>query len=512
MEQGGLRQQAIAAIGSVSWIPSWGEERIRGMVESRPDWCISRQRTWGVPITLFVDRQSGDLHPDTLALMEKIAGLVELKGVDCWYTDEIYELLGVDPEVYEKETDILDVWFDSGVSHRCVLDERDDLERPAQLYLEGSDQHRGWFQSSLLTSVAMHGDAPYRQVLTHGFVVDADGRKMSKSLGNVASPLAVMNSLGADVMRLWVAAVDYRGEMSVSDEILKRVSDAYRRIRNTARFLLGNLDGFTPDQALSPADLLPLDRWAVDCAAQLQEQVKQSYDDYLFLQVYQRVHNFCAFDMGAFYLDILKDRLYTTAYDSMARKSAQTAMYHILEAMLRWIAPVLSFTAEEIHQHVPGVRSDSVFFETWYEGLFEMDNAVIERERWRRIIQVRNEVSKSIENVRRDGKAGSSLAVEVDLWMSGVLRDAVESLGDELRFVLLTSEARVADLEAAPSTAERIRMDEGEVALQVTPSEHEKCVRCWHYREDVGSDPEHPGICGRCVENVSGAGEVRRVA
>jgi isoleucyl-tRNA synthetase len=393
-----------------------------------------------------------------------------------------------------------------------VLDERDDLERPAQLYLEGSDQHRGWFQSSLLTSVAMHGDAPYRQVLTHGFVVDADGRKMSKSLGNVASPLAVMNSLGADVMRLWVAAADYRGEMSVSDEILKRVSDAYRRIRNTARFLLGNLDGFTPDQALSPADLLPLDRWAVDCAAQLQEQVKQSYDDYLFLQVYQRVHNFCAFDMGAFYLDILKDRLYTTAYDSMARKSAQTAMYHILEAMLRWIAPVLSFTAEEIHQHVPGERRESVFFETWYEGLFEMDNAEIERERWRRIIQVRNEVSKSIENVRRDGKAGSSLAVEVDLWMNGVLRDAVESLGDELRFVLLTSEARVADLEASPSTAERIRMDEGEVALQVTPSEHEKCVRCWHYREDVGSDPEYPGICGRCVENVSGAGEVRRVA
>jgi isoleucyl-tRNA synthetase len=512
MEQGDLRQQAIAAIASVSWIPAWGEERIRGMVENRPDWCISRQRTWGVPITLFVDRQSGDLHPDTLALMAKIADLVEVKGVDCWYTDDIYEHLGVDREVYDKETDILDVWFDSGVSHHCVLDERDELARPAQLYLEGSDQHRGWFQSSLLTSVAMHGDAPYRQVLTHGFVVDADGRKMSKSLGNVASPLVVMNSLGADVMRLWVAAADYRGEMTVSDEILKRVSDAYRRIRNTARFLLGNLDGFTPDQALAPGDMLPLDRWAVDCAARLQEQVKQAYDDYLFLQVYQRVHNFCAFDMGAFYLDILKDRLYTTAYDSMARRSAQTAMYHVLEALLRWIAPVLSFTAEEIHQYVPGKRSESVFFETWYEGLFEMDNAVAGRERWNRIIQVRNEVSKSIENVRREGKAGSSLAVEVDLWMGGPLRDAIDYLGDELRFVLLTSQARVADLEAAPAEAERIRLEEGEVALQVTPSEHEKCVRCWHYREDVGSDPEHPGICGRCVENVSGAGETRRVA
>jgi isoleucyl-tRNA synthetase len=512
MNQAGLRQQALAAIGSVSWIPGWGEDRIRGMVENRPDWCISRQRTWGVPITLFVDRQSGELHPDTLALMEKIADMVEEQGVDCWYSDEIYERLAVDPAAYVKETDILDVWFDSGVSHHCVLDERAELERPAQLYLEGSDQHRGWFQSSLLTSVAMHGDAPYQQVLTHGFVVDADGRKMSKSLGNVASPLAVMNSLGADVMRLWVAAADYRGEMSVSDEILKRVSDAYRRIRNTARFLLGNLDGFTPDQALTPTEMLPLDRWAVDCAAQLQEQVKQAYDDYLFLQVYQKVHNFCAFDMGAFYLDIIKDRLYTTGYDSIARRSAQTAMYHILEALTRWIAPVLSFTAEEIHQHVPGQRSDSVFFETWYEGLFEMENAASGRERWRRIIQVRNEVSKSIENVRRDGKAGSSLAVEVDLWVSGALREAIDSLGDELRFVLLTSEARVADRDAAPSTAESIRVDDGELALLVTPSEHEKCVRCWHYREDVGSDPEHPELCGRCIGNVSGKGEIRRVA
>jgi isoleucyl-tRNA synthetase len=512
MDQGDLRQQAIAAIASVNWVPAWGEERIRGMVANRPDWCISRQRTWGVPITLFVDRQSGDLHPDTLSLMAKIADLVEAEGVDCWYTDEIYEHLGVDREVYDKETDILDVWFDSGVSHRCVLDERDELARPAELYLEGSDQHRGWFQSSLLTSVAMHGDAPYRQVLTHGFVVDADGRKMSKSLGNVASPQVVMNSLGADVMRLWVAAADYRGEMTVSDEILKRVSDAYRRIRNTARFLLGNLDGFTPDQALAPGDMLPLDRWAVDCAAQLQEQVKQAYDDYLFLQVYQRVHHFCAFDMGSFYLDILKDRLYTTAYDSAARRSAQTAMYHVLEALLRWIAPVLSFTAEEIHQHVPGGRSESVFFETWYEGLFEMDDAVAGRKRWNRIIQVRNEVSKSIETVRREGKAGSSLAVEADLWMDGSLREAIDYLGDELRFVLLTSEARVGDLEAAPPEAERISLDEGEVALKVTPSDHGKCVRCWHYREDVGADPEHPEICGRCVENVSGAGETRRVA
>jgi isoleucyl-tRNA synthetase len=512
MEQGGLRSQALEAIKTVNWVPGWGQERIKGMVENRPDWCISRQRTWGVPITLFVDRQTGELHPGTAGLMNRIADIVEREGVDCWYSDGISERLDVDPDRYQQESDILDVWFDSGVSHRCVLDKRDDLERPAQMYLEGSDQHRGWFQSSLLTSVAMHGDAPYQQVLTHGFVVDSEGRKMSKSTGNVVSPLKVMNTLGADVMRLWVAAADYRSEMSVSDEILKRVSDAYRRIRNTARFLLGNLDGFTPNQALEPADMLPLDRWAVDRAAQLQQQVRQAYDEYQFLHVYQKVHNFCAFEMGAFYLDILKDRLYTTTYDSQARKSAQTAMYHVLEAMVRWIAPVLSFTAEEIHQYVPGDRSDSIFLETWYDGLFEMDNATAERNRWRRVIQLRDEVSKSIEAVRRDGKAGSSLAVEVDLWLDGELREAVDSLGDELRFVLITSEARVADLGAAPADAERIKLEAGEIALQVTPSEHEKCVRCWHYRADVGSDPEHPEICGRCVENVCGAGETRRMA
>jgi isoleucyl-tRNA synthetase len=335
---------------------------------------------------------------------------------------------------------------------------------------------------------------------------------MSKSLGNVGSPIKVMNSLGADVLRLWVAAADYRGEMSVSDEILKRVSDAYRRIRNTARFLLGNLAGFEPEHLLNPADLLPLDRWAVDRAAQLQGQVQQAYDDYQFLQIYQKVHHFCAVDMGAFYLDVLKDRLYTTGRDSRARRSAQTAMYHVLEAMVRWIAPVLSFTAEEIHQHVPGARSASIFFETWYEGLFEMENAAAERERWQRVMKVRDEVSKSIEAVRRDGRAGSSLAVEVDLWLDGPLREAIDSLGDELRFVLLTSEARVGGLGEVPSSAERIRLDEGEVALMVTPSEHQKCVRCWHYRADVGADPEHPEACLRCVENVSGVGETRRVA
>jgi isoleucyl-tRNA synthetase len=512
MEQSGLRSRALEAIRSVRWVPVWGEERIAGMVGNRPDWCISRQRTWGVPITLFVDRQTGALHPDTQELMGRTAELVESEGVDCWYRDDIYQRLGVEEERYEKVTDILDVWFDSGVSHRCVLDERAELARPAQMYLEGSDQHRGWFQSSLLTSVAMHGAAPYEQVLTHGFVVDAEGRKMAKSLGNVISPSKVMDTLGADVLRLWVAAADYRGEMSVSDEILKRVSDAYRRIRNTARFLLGNLHGFEPGQALEPARLLPLDRWAVDRAAQLQGQVSQAYDDYQFLQIYQKVHHFCAVDMGAFYLDVLKDRLYTMGRDSLPRKSAQTAMFHILEALVRWIAPMLSFTAEEIHQQVPGTRSGSIFYETWYEGLYELDEAEAERERWQRVMKVRDEVSKSIEALRRDGQVGSSLAVEADLWLDGGLREAIDSMGDELRFVLLTSAARVAALAEAPADAQRVGLDEGEIALRVTPSEHPKCVRCWHYRADVGSDPEHPELCGRCIENVSGAGETRRVA
>ena len=444
--------------------------------------------------------------------MEKVAVLVEQEGVDCWFSEDIHTRLGVDPSQWHRVNDILDVWFDSGVSHRCVLDDRAELQRPAELYLEGSDQHRGWFQSSLLTSVAMHGIAPYQQVLTHGFVVDADGRKMSKSLGNVLLPGKVMNSLGADVLRLWVAAADYRGEMSVSEEILKRVSDAYRRIRNTARFLLGNLHGFEPKDALPASELLPLDRWAVDRALLLQEEVKQAYEDYQFLQVYQKVHHFCAFDMGAFYLDIIKDRLYTTGAASLPRRSAQTAMYHVLEAMLRWITPVLSFTAEEIHAHVPGTRSESVLLETWWPGLFPMEQAGQGRVRWEQILELREAVSKSIEQVRRSGAAGSSLAVEVDLWLAGEYKSAMEWLGDELRFVLITSDARVHDLAGAPDNVERIKLDGGEIALRVTPSEHAKCVRCWHYRADVGADPEHPEACLRCVENVTGEGEQRRVA
>ncbi len=510
MEEQGLRKNALGAIGGVRWVPHWGEERIRGMVEGRPDWCISRQRTWGVPIPLFVKPGSGDLHPDSVALMHRVAELVEAAGVDAWYAEDLFETLGVDPGEWERVTDILDVWFDSGVSHFCVLDQREALQRPADLYLEGSDQHRGWFQSSLLSSVALHGEAPYRQVLTHGFVVDADGKKMSKSLGNVVAPQDVMNRLGADILRLWVAAADYRQEMSVSDEILNRVADAYRRIRNTARFLLGNLDGFTPDAALAPEDLLPLDRWAVDRAFALQAEIESAYNDYEFFRIYQKVHHFCVVDMGAFYLDVIKDRLYTTGRDSAVRRSAQTAMFHILEALARWIAPVLSFTAEEIWSEIPGEREGSVFMATWYQGLFALEDEA-QRGHWERIMVLREAVSRAIEALRKDGGVGSSLATEVGVWADGEAGEALAWLGDELRFILITSDAVSGGLDAAPADAVRVTTEVGDIALRVTASSHAKCVRCWHQREDVGASEAHPELCGRCIENVEGPGELRRI-
>jgi isoleucyl-tRNA synthetase len=510
MDAQGLRSQALEAIRRVKWVPGWGEDRISKMIEGRPDWCISRQRTWGVPITLFVDKASGELHPDTQALMQRAADEIEQHGVDCWYRDDLFERLGVSAEQYERVTDILDVWFDSGVSHHCVLDQNDALRRPADMYLEGSDQHRGWFHSSLLTSTAMHGEAPYRQVLTHGFTVDADGRKMSKSVGNVVAPQKVMNSLGADILRLWVASADYRQEMSVSDEILKRVADGYRRIRNTARFLLGNLDGFDASEAVPAADMLPLDRWAVDRAHQLQDEIALAYENYEFLQVYQKIHHFCVLDMGAFYLDVIKDRLYTTGRDSLPRRSAQSAMHHIIEALVRWIAPVLSFTAEEIWAERETGELDSVFMSTWHEGLFPFDDAD-ERDRWRRLRAVREAVSKHIEALRNSGAVGSSLASKVAIWAEGDNRTDLGWAGEELRFLLITSEATVGDLADAPAGLARVSLDGGAIAIEVTASEDPKCVRCWHQRPDVGASEAHPELCGRCIINVDGPGEGRSI-
>jgi isoleucyl-tRNA synthetase len=510
MNKAGLRASALEAIRHVRWIPAWGEERISGMIESRPDWCISRQRTWGVPITLFVHRVSEELHPETNTLLKKAADLIEEHGTDCWYEKDIYQQLGVDESEYVQVKDILDVWFDSGVSHRCVLDEREELCRPADLYLEGSDQHRGWFQSSLLTSVAMHGEAPYKQVLTHGFVVDADGKKMSKSMGNVIAPQKVMNSLGADVLRLWVASADYRQEMTVSDEILKRVSDAYRRIRNTARFLLGNLDGFAPEDALSPRQMLPFDRWAVDRALQVQSEIKLAYDDYQFMQVYQKVNNYCAMELSAVYLNVLKDRLYTTRKNSLPRRSAQTAMYHILESLVRWIAPVLSYTAEEIWALMPGDRTDSVFMSQWYDGLFALDDGLYDATFWKETIELINTVNEAIEPLRMDKVIRGSLEATVHIQpRNDYHRRFLEKWGDELRFILIVSEATV---ESGHVAVPSDRYETTDYFVWIGKNADDKCVRCWHQRGDVGHSAEHPELCGRCIENVAGAGEERRLA
>ena len=506
MDQAGLRQQALAEIDKVEWLPDWGKARIVGMVDGRPDWCISRQRTWGVPIPLFIHKDTDALHPDSAALIEKVAELVEKDGIDAWFELDAKELLGDDADDYVQVRDIVDVWMDSGMMHHCLAGTRPETAPPAELYLEGSDQHRGWFQSSLLTSVAMHGRAPYRQVLTHGFTVDENGRKMSKSLGNTVSPQEVINVMGADVLRLWVAATDYRGEISVSDEILKRSADAYRRIRNTFRFLLGNLDGFDPATDMLPVDQwLALDRWALDRAMALQEETIQAYRDYEFHHIYQKVHNFCVKDMGGFYLDIIKDRLYTTPVDGRMRRSAQCLIFHVAEAMVRWLAPIISFTAEEIWQNLPGQREESVFFSTWYEWpkLPASDPGLD----WDRLIEVSDAVDRELERLRDEEVIGSSLAAEVDLYCDEELRCVLDRLNGELRFLLLTSSARVHKLSQAPDGATRVS---DALSVVAAACEHAKCVRCWHRRAEVGSNPDHPEICERCVGNISGKAEDRQ--
>jgi isoleucyl-tRNA synthetase len=511
MDTQGLRASALREIDGVHWMPDWGEARIRNMVEGRPDWCISRQRTWGVPIALFIHKHTGELHPDNSRLIEEVALRVERAGIEAWFSLKAEDLLGDDAAQYEKVSDTLDVWFDSGVTHSCVLDHRQGLSSPADLYLEGSDQHRGWFQSSLLSSVAMKDQAPYKSVLTHGFTVDADGRKMSKSQGNVVQPQKVLKTLGADIIRLWVAATDYRGEMHVSDEILKRTADAYRRIRNTARYLLSNLFDFDPaHHRVELADMLALDRWAVDRTARLQAEIIQAYDDYQFHLIYQKVHNFCVTDLGGFYLDITKDRQYTCQADSLARRSAQTAMYHMAEALTRWLAPVLSFTADEIWRFLPGERASSVFLTTWYEGLSSLDSDnVISTHEWTQLHQVRDEVSRYLEQARKSGDIGGSLDAELDLYCNESLYASLAKLGDEARFLFITSGARVHRADQASADVIQTEL-EGLVGVRVSVAKTAKCVRCWHHRADVGENADHPELCGRCVDNVAGAGEVRR--
>lgn len=509
MEQAGLRKDALEAIAHVDWMPGWGEQRISGMIAGRPDWCVSRQRTWGVPIPLFVSKDSGALHPQTSRLIEEVARRVEVGGIDAWFDLDPADLLGAEAAKYDKATDVMDVWFDSGMAHHCLSQIRPELTVPADLYLEGSDQHRGWFHSSLLTSIAMHGRAPYRAVLTHGFTVDEKGRKMSKSVGNILAPQKLTNSLGADVLRLWVAATDYANEMSVSDEILKRMADSYRRMRNTLRFMLGNLHGFDPQQhSVGWDELVAIDQWALSKAFALQTSLVTDFRNYEFHNIYQKIHNFCVVELGGFYLDIIKDRLYTTGTHSAPRRSAQTALYHLAQAMVRWIAPILSFTAEEVWGFLPGDRNESVFLNTWHE--FPPGAQHVSAIDWPTYIALKADVARELERLRAAGDIGAPLDAQVTVYAMRSRMAGYQSLQDELRFLLITSQALIIEADAPPGRA--VPTSQEGVWIEVQPCSQPKCVRCWHLRADVGSDARHPELCARCVVNVEGPGEERKFA
>ncbi|MCU4676286.1 isoleucine--tRNA ligase [Catenovulum sp. 2E275] len=514
MDKAGLRADSLAAIKQTKFIPAWGEGRISNMVEGRPDWCISRQRTWGVPIALLIDKDTGELHPNSVEIIEKVAAAVEEKGIQAWFDMTAEELVGADAERYIKVPDTLDVWFDSGVTHACVVDARDTFrKKQADLYLEGSDQHRGWFMSSLMTGIAMKEQAPYQQVLTHGFTVDKDGKKMSKSLGNTISPQQIMGKFGADILRLWIASANYTADITVSDEIFKRSADAYRRIRNTARFLLANLNGFNPQTDMVALDeMVKLDRWAVAKAYEVQQEIIGAYDEYQILVVVQKLMHFCSIDMGSFYLDVIKDRQYTAKADSNARRSCQTALYLIAQALTRWMAPILSFTAQEIWQALPGEKDNEfVFTQTWFEQLAPLsEGSEFNDDLWRQLMSVKDEVNRLIEVARREEVVGASLEAEVTLYAEPQLAQKLMLLEDELRFALITSKAVVAPLADAPADSAETEL--AGLKIKISRAGGAKCDRCWHHRDDVGQHQNHETICGRCVTNIDGAGEVRQFA
>jgi isoleucyl-tRNA synthetase len=502
-----LRSTALRGIEATEFFPSWGKSRLHGMIASRPDWTLSRQRQWGVPLPFFVDKETELLHPDTPALLELAAAKVQAGGIEAWF-EATHEDFGVDASKYRKLTDTLDVWFDSGSTHQTVmggpqgralhLGSHPDATRfPADLYLEGSDQHRGWFHSSLLTSCMLNGVAPYKALLTHGFAVDGQGKKMSKSKGNVVAPQKVWNGLGAEVLRLWVGATDYSGDLSISDEILKRVVEGYRRVRNTLRFLLANTADFDAKRDAVPvAELLELDRYQLSVANAYFEDMRSSYRKYEFHQVVRQLQLYCSEELGGFYLDVLKDRLYTTATHSAARRSAQTVLAYIRDELLKLMAPILSFTAEEAWK-VLYPNDATIFAQVWKteHGLGAIPDLDALTQKWSHIVEVRNAVLKRLEEVRERGEIGSSLAAEVNIAAPAEVYEALVSLGDDLRFVMITSSAKV--------------LRGGALAIEVTPSPNVKCARCWHWRSDVGVDAAHPALCARCVANLFGDGEIR---
>jgi isoleucyl-tRNA synthetase len=502
-----LRQLALDAIDATHFYPDWGKARLHGMIANRPDWCISRQRNWGTPIPFFLHKETAELHPRTLELLEAVAKRVEKDGIEAWQHITAAEMLGADAAHYDKISDTLDVWLDSGSTFNTVMATTPALVKPmtdgkpgqADLYLEGSDQHRGWFHSSLLMSCALNGRAPYQSLLTHGFVVDAQGKKMSKSGMNAVAPEKISRELGSEILRMWVGLTDYSGELTISDEILKRVVESYRRIRNTVRFLLANTADFDAGTQTLPVDeLLEIDRYALALTADLQKRVLAHYDKYEFQPAMQTIQNFCSEDLGGFYLDILKDRLYTTGTDSKPRRAAQTALHHILQTLTRLIAPVLSFTAEEIWATINAGEDDSVFLHLYYAAP-AIANADALVTRYARLREIRAIVSKQLEEARTAGKIGSSLQAEVVVSTNAADLTLLQSFGDDLRFAFITSAAQV-------------KSGANELSVEVTASPHQKCERCWHYRADVGSDAKYETICGRCVSNLFGVGEARTYA
>ena len=509
MKSNDLLKRTVENIHTVNWVPAWGKDRILSMMENRPDWCISRQRAWGVPIIAFTCRQCGELLFDR-KVVDHVADIVEQEGADAWFVRTPAELLPAGTackkcgnEDLAKEMDILDVWFDSGVSHAAVLKQRKDLSWPADMYLEGSDQHRGWFQSSLLTSVGTTGAAPYRTVLTHGFTVDGSGKKMSKSAGNVVAPQEVIDKYGAEVLRLWVSAADYRDDIRISQEILTHLAEAYRRIRNTSRYLLGNLADFHPEtDQVEDKDLLEIDRWALLRLQKLIRRVEKAYDDFEFHVVFHSIHNFCAVDMSAFYLDILKDRLYTAKARSVERRSGQTTMHAILSAMVRLMAPVLSFTADEVWGYMQeSSKEKSVFLASFPKAEERYLDGELE-ERWDRIIAVRGEAAKVLETLRRDKKIGHSLDAEVRLYAAQDLYEFLQQYERDLAFIFIVSSATVEKEADAPADAFPSDIVKG-LRIAAGPAKGLKCGRCWMYRESVGTVPEHPQICDRCAGNLA---------
>lgn len=503
-----LRETALAGIAETKFFPDWGQARLHGMIANRPDWTLSRQRQWGVPMAFFIHKETGELHPRTPELLEQVAKLIEQNGIDAWQQLDPAELLGADAATYEKNKDTLDVWFDSGSTHQTVLrgSHQEQSAFPADLYLEGSDQHRGWFHSSLLTSSMLNGRPPYKALLTHGFTVDENGKKMSKSLGNTLAPQKISDTLGADILRLWVASTDYTGELSIGEEILKRVTESYRRIRNTLRFLLANTSDFDPAKHAVPMnELFEIDRYAIAAMAQLQNDIAGHFERYEFHPVVARLQNYCSEDLGGFYLDILKDRLYTSGVDSTARRSAQTALWHIAHALLRVMAPILSFTAEEAWAVFAGqqgyAESDETIFTQTLWSFPQLADGEALLAKYAALREVRADVTKQLEEVRASGAIGSSLQAELAIKAAGEKYGLLASLEDDLKFVFITSQASVEQVADAANEA-----------VTVTPSEAEKCERCWHYRRDVGHHHEHAGLCGRCVSNLFGSGEKRRYA